>query len=473
MTSITSICECFFNEEKREQSLKDKVLEEAEISYIDKIINSSNIYVIKCFKLIFNFNNLKKCYGAFIIILLMILQISCTVYFYSKGLYLINKYIFELINKYIEFLSPKNKSITGKKSLKNKNKSILITKNKNAPPKVKSVIQNKSFATETKTDIKSSKHKKKVEFKGGINLIINNNKNMKVNHNYEFKKPYKYITNNDSKTPSIIVYQESSSMTCKNALSNEKMSNYITKNSIEFLETSKNDIDINFDEYLETQMDDMDYDEAIRKDKRKFCQSYIDKLKDNQLIINTFFSEEPIKPKSIKLILLSLQIDLYFFINGLFYDEEYISKIYHIEKETFFTLAERFFDNLLYAALAGIIINYIIEFFFIEETKIKKILKMEKENTLSLKFEVIKILKSIKLRYTLFIIISFIITLITLVHSLCFNIVYNHTMKEWLLFSLIIVISIQIGSFLIYFLQTSLRFISFKFKSEKLFKWSL
>ena len=86
MTSITSICECFFNEEKREQSLKDKVLEEAEISYIDKIINSSNIYVIKCFKLIFNFNNLKKCYGAFIIILLMILQISCTVYFYSKGL---------------------------------------------------------------------------------------------------------------------------------------------------------------------------------------------------------------------------------------------------------------------------------------------------------------------------------------------------------------------------------------------------
>ena len=98
---------------------------------------------------------------------------------------------------------------------------------------------------------------------------------------------------------------------------------------------------------------------------------------------------------------------------------------------------------------------------------------MEKENTLSLKFEVIKILKSIKLRYTLFIIISFTITLITLFHSLCFNIVYNHTMKEWLLFSLIIVISIQLGSFLIYFLQTCLRFISFKFKSEKLFKWGL
>ena len=73
LTSLTSICQCYYIEEKREKNLKEKVLEKSEISYIEEIINSSNIYVIKCFKLIFNFNNLKKCYGAFIIILLMIL----------------------------------------------------------------------------------------------------------------------------------------------------------------------------------------------------------------------------------------------------------------------------------------------------------------------------------------------------------------------------------------------------------------
>ena len=168
-----------------------------------------------------------------------------------------------------------------------------------------------------------------------------------------------------------------------------------------------------------------------------------------------------------------MQVDLYFFINGLFYDEEYISKIYHLEKDTFFTMAERFFDNLIYAALAGIIVNYIIEFFFIEEQKIKKIMKIEKENILVLKYEVIKILKSIKLRYLLFIIISFIISLIALVHIFCFNIVYYHTMVEWIAFSLIIILLIQLGSFLICLLQTTLRFISFKFKSEKLFKLSL
>ena len=46
-------------------------------------------------------------------------------------------------------------------------------------------------------------------------------------------------------------------------------------------------------------------------------------------------------------------------------------------------------------------------------------------------------------------------------------------MKEWIAFSLIIILSIQIGSFLISLIQTVIRFISFKFKSEKLFKLSM
>ena len=136
-------------------------------------------------------------------------------------------------------------------------------------------------------------------------------------------------------------------------------------------------------------------------------------------------------------------------------------------------MAERFFDNLIYSALAGIIINYIIEFFFIEEKKIKKIFIYDKDNISILKNEIAKILKSIKIRYVLFIIISFLISFIALIHSFCFNIVYYHTMVEWIVFSLIIIFSIQILSFLICLLKTFLRLISFKFKNEKLYKLSL
>ena len=136
-------------------------------------------------------------------------------------------------------------------------------------------------------------------------------------------------------------------------------------------------------------------------------------------------------------------------------------------------MAERFFENLIYAALAGILINYIIEFFFIEEKKIKKIFKFNKDNIIELKCEINKILKSIKRRYLFFIIFSFLLSFIALIHITCFNIVYNHTMVEWIIFSIIIILSIQIGTFLICLIQTALRFISFKFKSEKLYKLSL
>ena len=98
---------------------------------------------------------------------------------------------------------------------------------------------------------------------------------------------------------------------------------------------------------------------------------------------------------------------------------------------------------------------------------------MEQDNIVFLKQEIMQLLKSIKIRYILFIIISFIISLIALIHIFCFNIVYYHTQAEWIVFSFIIILSIQLLSFAICFIQTALRFISFRFKSEKLFKLSL
>jgi len=217
----------------------------------------------------------------------------------------------------------------------------------------------------------------------------------------------------------------------------------------------------------------MDYYEAIKKDKRKFNLTLWENIKNNQMIINTFLTDEPLKPKTIKILLLILQIDLYFFINGLFFDEEYISNIYHLKNNNFAAKLERFLNNLLYATLVGVIVGYIIELFFVEEQKIKNILKFEKENTLLMKKEIMQVLKSIKIRYVLFIIISILIMIFTLIHISCFNIVYFHTSLEWLIFSFIIILLIQIFSFFVCLLQSSLRYISFKTKSERVYKLSL
>ena len=312
-----------------------------------------------------------------------------------------------------------------------------------------------------------SKTKKKRNIKKQVNFILNNNENSKK------KIKYNKVTN---LTQNIVIsnknnFNGETSRTTINKLIPQLKDKESVENNILF--PNVKDMDFNIEEYLEKGYDDMEYDEAIKKDNRKFCDCYYEKLKDNQIIVNIFCSNEPIRPKSIKIIFLILQVNLYFFINGLFYDEDYISNIYHLDKDTFSTMAERFFDNLIYAALAGIVINFIIEFFFIEEKKIKIILRLEKDNILMLKNEMLKILKNIKTRYLIFIIISLLITSITFVHSLCFNIVYKHTKLEWIVFSFIIILSMQVGSFLLYLAQTALRLISLKVKSEKLFKLSL
>ena len=135
----------------------------------------------------------------------------------------------------------------------------------------------------------------------------------------------------------------------------------------------------NMNEYLATDLDDMDYDDAIKKDKRKFCSYFYEKLKINQIILNTFSAIDPLRPRVIKIMLFVLEIDLYLFINGLFFNEDYVSEVFHSKKpENFFTFIPRSIDRFFYTTLVGVIISYIIDLFFMMKKKLKEYLKEKK-----------------------------------------------------------------------------------------------
>ena len=234
------------------------------------------------------------------------------------------------------------------------------------------------------------------------------------------------------------------------------------------------DVNLNLDEYLKTDPDDMDYDDAIKKDKRTFCEFFSDKLKSDQIILNTFCFIEPLKPRAIKILLFILDIDLYFVVNALFFNEEYVSLIFNLKtKETFFSFVPRSTDRFFYTTLVGVIVNYIIDCFFVEEKKIKGILKREKDNEIILKYEVTQVIKNIGKRFLYFIIFSFTITILSLYYIFCFNNIYPHMKAEWIKSSFIIILIMQILSILVCFLESILRFLSFKYKSEKIYKLSL
>ena len=95
-------------------------------------------------------------------------------------------------------------------------------------------------------------------------------------------------------------------------------------------ETENNKI-LNMEEYLKTELDDKDYDDGLKNDKLTFCEFFVDRLKSRQMIADTFYNQDNIRPISIKLIFFAMNIDLYFAVNGLFFSEEYIIELYHLE----------------------------------------------------------------------------------------------------------------------------------------------
>ena len=147
--------------------------------------------------------------------------------------------------------------------------------------------------------------------------------------------------------------------------------------------------------------------------------------------------------------------------------------LYHLDKQdSFFSFIPRSISRFIKTTIVGEVIEYIADFFLLEESKIKSLFKREKENKIALKENVIIFIKELKKRYTSLIILVFIIIIISFFYLLCFNYVYPYTQLEWIKTSVMVIIIRQLLSCLFIFLETVLRFISFKTNSEKLYKFS-
>ena len=205
--------------------------------------------------------------------------------------------------------------------------------------------------------------------------------------------------------------------------------------------TENNDNKFNMDEYFITNLDDMDYDDVIKNDKRTFCVFLIERLKKKVMVVDTFYNKNNIRPISIKILLLLLNIDLYFVINGLFFNEEYIIELYHLEEEdTFFSYIPRSINRFFYATMVSAIVAIIIDCIFIEEKKLKRILLREKGDFMELRYKISLMVKSIKKRYIIFIIVCFVISIFSWYYVSCFNNVYKGVKLEWIKSSITIII---------------------------------
>jgi hypothetical protein len=457
-----AICDCSLNDLANKDFIKNNALLDSVLGQALDLINSSNIMVLTCYKYIFKY--FTRSIGGFLSFTLIIINIICIIFYFLFGLPKLKIYILSLMENYLSFL--------------NKNKLGLD----NAPPRKRSlkneVIANKIEKSNKKVKINSSNIKKEGKNKKGNSKRLNTGNDLikKGKLKSPVGKPLLTNTKLKSENQNDIIISLKDSKENKSKL---KLLDDITKiqnkkefeNPVEIIETKDNKF---FEEYLATNPDDMELDDALVKDKRTFSECLLENLKEKQMIAFTFFSDDPIKIRIMRIMLFTLNINLYFAITGLFFSEEYITELYKIneEDENFFSYIPRYIDKLIYITLVNIIIGYIIDLFFVEEKKIKGIFRREKDNTTFLKQKIIKLTKSITNTYLAFIIFVMIILFISFYYLLCFNYVYPKTQIEWVKCSITIIIVMQILSFLKCLLQTSLRYLSFKLNSSKIYKMS-
>ena len=439
LEKMTANCECDFNdiskkEDKKEKktTLKDNILVENLMGNVLNFIDSSNIGIGKCLNK--SSKKIIKNYGLYISLFIILLHTIMALIYFFRDIKKIQIYIYENTSKYIKYISfPENIN-----NMAPPRRNVKFSENKYTNEEKKEKEKIKKFILKTTVNVENIKIK-------NLN-ILTSNKNHEKDSNQSFLKFEKN----------------------KNNL-------FLTENHIFKIKNSnkKNKYKIYFDQYFSKSFDEMEFDEAIIEDHRIFLESFLDCLKAKQIILNSFWVNDPFKPRAIKIILFSLTIFLHFVINALFINDSYVSEVYNLEEEEhFLSFVPRSINRIFYATLVGLAIEFIVDFFFVKEKKMKGIFIREKNDSSNIKMEIVLLLDTIKRLFIYFIIFVYIILGLCLYYLLCFNSIYPHMQIEWIKSSIFIIFIRQFLSVLQCLLETCLRILSFKYESERIFKIS-
>ena len=399
-------------------------------------LTDSNLGVIKCYKLVFNFRNKFKNIGFCIFSGLIFIQIAMLIYYCIVGIDSIKKYIFSEMNRFgywINFKNPLKKQLKKGKYKKNKDdskrkfnfsakeilsKGITIKKKYNQRKSVDiNPIDLNSVMNLKKEKIK----KKQKKNKDGVLLIdykilnknyikIYNGDNIKITNDFKINKS-KY----NSQLYSLIEIDAN---------------NLINKNPIE----------------SKIILDNYDYQMAINYDKRNFLRIFYICMLAKGNVVNILLFKTPLdlQPLRIILFIFANSIDLAF--NTIFYSNSSISDKYHYEGNSIFlfSLVNNLVQSIVSSVISIITVNlfqHMIEsrgsfedIFKEEEKKMRqnKKYKVSKKTKIEILEQIRKIFSKLKCKIVIFLILDFSIISFFYYFVTAFCEVYKETQISWI-----------------------------------------
>ena len=189
------------------------------------------------------------------------------------------------------------------------------------------------------------------------------------------------------------------------------------------LDNNKNKNNSFFD-FNDTELNSLSYDDALNHDQRTYIQYYISLLKHNHLLIFSFYSNNDYNSRIIKMFLFFFCFASNLIINALFFSDATMHKIYSDKGDYDFIYN---IPQIIYSLFISVLINSIIKFLSLSEKKVLK-LKEEKRNiSEDLDKKIEKLFKVLKIKFTLFFIITFIVLIIYWFYITCFCAIYKNT----------------------------------------------
>jgi hypothetical protein len=309
----------------------------------------------------------------------------------SSDHFLSNRFTKKTVTTRLNLITPKDKQFLNNKNIhlnKDKNKSI-FSKKKEGTSKDK----NKSFFSKLKGSIKKE--------------VTRREKANKEGKRKEGIKKVKILTNKLSNNKSNKLSCKLSKNIIKNNSNNK--SNQIKSNKI-----------YSNKKYLDIELDNLDYQKALIFDHRTYFQYYCSLIHKKQLLFFTFCRGNDYNLVQIKVCLLLFSFSICLTINGFFFSDESMNRIYIDNGEY------NFIDQIpqiLYSLLVSSFINTILKRLSLTESLILSL----KHETKNIKEKASDLRKNIKTRITLFFIIGLLDLLFFWYFISCFCAVYKNT----------------------------------------------
>ena len=161
----------------------------------------------------------------------------------------------------------------------------------------------------------------------------------------------------------------------------------------------------------------------MKYDKRSNCDYYSSLLRSKQLFIFTFCSFNDYNSGVVKKFMLFLSFALHYAVNAFFFNESTMHQIYEDEGKFNFVYQIK---NILFSALIStFILRLMLQFLVMTDKDILEVKKQPYKNmALDMKK---KKLKCVKIKFSIFFVLNFILLTLFWYYLTCFNAIYENT----------------------------------------------